>query len=354
MTKIENYGIITSISWNSNNWQDEPTDEDLAISNYGFVKENAHAHEALNFGHDIYPEEADGYYIAYSPIFNRLPSEQNARNVSIVFFISTNHQKQKMLVGCYGYPTIGKFNRTAKHRKYKTYYFGNVASEPKHIIYFDNPIEVDNEMAQQLALLPEGKKFSQRGFNYIHSDNVMNILRLAFRQNHSNKTFKKLINNLMIDVGFTEDFDTDEAARDLIKDTLPDSLKSIAALEKRMQKAIPKVKERISQYIERGKIAQDVKRLTNYKCLICEQLGENPHSFKKTDGTYYIEAHHVVPVAKKKKGSLSINNLITVCANHHRQLHHGNSKVIVNGNKRFVFEIDGREIEVMKISVETD
>jgi hypothetical protein len=86
-----------------------------------------------------------------------------------------------MLVGCYGYPLIGEFDRTAKHRKYKTYDFGNIASEPKHIIYFENSIEVDNEMANQLALLSEGEKLSQRGFNYIHSDNVINILRLAFQ-----------------------------------------------------------------------------------------------------------------------------------------------------------------------------
>jgi hypothetical protein len=112
-----------------------------------------------------------------------------------------------------------------------------VTFELKHIIYFENPNEVDNEMAQESALLPESKKFSQRGFNYI------------------------------------------------------------------------------------------------YKCLICEQLGQNLHDFKKENGTYCIEAHHVEPVANKKKGNLSISNLITVCANHHRQLHCGNSKVLVNDDK---------------------
>jgi hypothetical protein len=115
----------------------------------------------LNFGHEKYPVEADGYYIAYSPILNRLPSEENARNVSIVFFISANHDKQKMLVVCYGYPCIGNFNREAKHRKYKKYYFGNMVSQPKHIIYFENPIVVSNEIAKQSKLLPKERKLSK-------------------------------------------------------------------------------------------------------------------------------------------------------------------------------------------------
>lgn len=78
------------------------------------------------------------------------------------------------------------------------------------------------------------------------------------------------------------------------------------------------------------------------------------HIFKKKDGTFYVEAHHVEPVVKKKKGSLSINNLITVCANHHSQLRYGNSEVLVNDDKQFVFEIDGKKVKVMKISIKTD
>jgi uncharacterized protein HemX len=63
----------------------------------------------------------------------------------------------------------------------------------------------------------------------------------------------------MIDAGFIKDIEIEEAARVKIKTDLPDNLKSIAALEKRMQKTVPEVKERLSKYIERGTIAQKVK-----------------------------------------------------------------------------------------------
>lgn len=68
---IEYFGILTSMSWNSNKWAGEPTAKDIKVSNYGYVKEEAHMHESLNFGHDIYPAEEDGSYIGYSPILQK-------------------------------------------------------------------------------------------------------------------------------------------------------------------------------------------------------------------------------------------------------------------------------------------
>jgi 5-methylcytosine-specific restriction protein A len=353
MEFIENFGIITSISWNSNDWKKPSTDADRDASKYGYVQESDHTHEDLNFGHEVYPSEEDGYYIAYSPIFNRLPSAENSKNVSIVFLISTDYgdEKKRKIVGCYGHPEIGAFSREAKHKSFEKYDFGNIKSYPENIIYFKNPIEINKENSEQLKLLPEGKKISQQGFNYLHSDNVLNILRLAYQANPTDEKFVTLIKSLVANTDFLKEFNTMIESYELIEIDSADSVSEIQALEKRMKKAIPEVKERVSQYIERGTIAQKVKKLTNFKCLICEALGKSVHGFKKPNGDYYVEAHHVMPVSKLKQGSLSITNLITVCANHHRQLHYGNSLISVNDADRFVFEIDGKKIEVAKIKL---
>ena len=73
--------------------------------------------------------------------------------------------------------------------------------------------------------------------------------------------------------------------------------------------------------------------------------------FYKPNGVKYIETHHVEPVSERKKGTLGISNLITVCANHHRQLHYGNSKVLGDKYGKFKFEIDNEIIEVKKITI---
>ncbi|WP_176523383.1 HNH endonuclease [Bacillus wiedmannii] len=133
------------------------------------------------------------------------------------------------------------------------------------------------------------------------------------------------------------------------KNTNLESKVNISELENRYAEAVPEVKERVSKYIERGTIAQKYKRKTGFKCQICDVLGFNPYSFKKTNGEYYVETHHVIPVSGLQAGSLSANNLITVCANHHRQLHYGNVKLLENTHNKFVFEIETEKIEVIKL-----
>ena len=92
MEIIDNYGILTSISWNSNQWKNEPTEEDYKASKYDHVKEEKEMGETLNFGHEIYPSEEDNTYIGYTPLFNRPPSTKNGKNVEIVFLMSSDYR----------------------------------------------------------------------------------------------------------------------------------------------------------------------------------------------------------------------------------------------------------------------
>jgi len=114
----------------------------------------------------------------------------------------------------------------------------------------------------------------------------------------------------------------------------------------------PKVKEIITKKIERGNFAEKVKEHVGYKCMLCEKLynGET-HSFQKANGKTYVEVHHVIPVSKLKKGSLSVTNLITVCANHHKQLHYGNVEYEIK-DKHFIFKLDTTTIIVDKIDLD--
>lgn len=351
---IQNFGILASISWNSNDWADEPTTEDLKASKYDYVKDNAHMHESLNFGHEIYPSEVDGLYIGYTPMFNRPPALKNSKNVRIVFFTSSDYRNKnrKKIVGFYGNPIFGEwFERTAEHPKFEKYNNGNILAQPKDIIYFNNPIVIDNEKVREHKLLPIGKKISQQGFNYLNSENVYNIISIALGLNPKNKKLKKFVNSFQHNVGLIkEEIDLFDFL-DLIGDTTADTEKEIEKLEKKMQNQPPEIKQRISSFIERGAISNKVKKLTNYKCLVCEAMGENPYSFEKTNGINYVETHHVEPVSTLKKGVLGIANLITVCANHHRQLHYGKSELINETELEFEFKIDNKKLKIKKITL---
>ena len=45
--------------------------------------------------------------------------------------------------------------------------------------------------------------------------------------------------------------------------------------------------------------------------------------FLKKSGIPYVEAHHVTLVSTGQTGVLSPSNIMTLCANHHRQIHYG-------------------------------
>ncbi|WP_033957859.1 EVE domain-containing protein [Psychroserpens jangbogonensis] len=129
------------------------------------------------------------------------------------------------------------------------------------------------------------------------------------------------------------------------------SLDDIRKLENKYRQAPPRIKEIISRKIERGSISKEIKRVNNYECQICKSLNQPSKVFKKRKGEYYIETHHVIPVSELKEGSLGVMNLITVCPNHHRQLHYGNVQIVDNNESVFVFLIDNKKITIEKIKL---
>jgi predicted HNH restriction endonuclease len=120
---------------------------------------------------------------------------------------------------------------------------------------------------------------------------------------------------------------------------------TLAALQKRYLNASPEVKERVSKYIERGSVGSYVKKQVGYKCQVCSVLGRDPFGFKKKNGEFYVEAHHVMPVSELQIGSLAASNIMVVCANHHRQMHYGGINVQI-GDAAFEFLIDEQPIKI--------
>lgn len=129
------------------------------------------------------------------------------------------------------------------------------------------------------------------------------------------------------------------------------TLKQLAQLEQHYLYAAPEVREIISRRIERGAIGDLVKKANHYECQLCKALGREPVAFCKPDGQPYVEAHHVVPVAQGQVGSLSAANVISVCANHHRQLHYGGIHVQIGANQ-FLVCLPQAEIRIPRFQVD--
>ncbi len=84
---------------------------------------------------------------------------------------------------------------------------------------------------------------------------------------------------------------------------------------------------RVTRY---QKIVIMLKQKYNYKCQLCG------YSFRMDNGNNYCEAHHIKMLSKD--GSQSPENVIILCANHHRIFHYASDTSIIG---EF---IDGRRI----------
>jgi hypothetical protein len=120
---------------------------------------------------------------------------------------------------------------------------------------------------------------------------------------------------------------------------------ALAAMQDKYKNASPEVKERVSKYIERGSVGSLVKKVNGFKCQVCDALGIHPFGFKKKNGEHYVEAHHVMPVSSREVGSLAASNVMTVCPNHHRQLHYGGIDVAIQ-KATFDFEINQVSLKI--------
>ena len=143
----------------------------------------------------------------------------------------------------------------------------------------------------------------------------------------------------------------DPDALPLPKEVPADSLERLAELEAEYLNASPEVKKRTSKVIERGPIGALVKEARGHRCQLCAALGMNPLGFSKADGTPYVEAHHVMPVSRGEIGSLSSSNIMTVCPNHHRQLHYGADITVRIGATAFTITVDHRTVTIPKFDV---
>ncbi|MEY8350936.1 HNH endonuclease [Bacillus cereus] len=91
------------------------------------------------------------------------------------------------------------------------------------------------------------------------------------------------------------------------------------------------VTEVTEQRVKRSRaLANELKKLYDYKCQICDYEGEHIPLIETDNGKYYAEVHHI----RKISGWLDINeeeenldsylNVICLCAHHHKVVHYGN------------------------------
>jgi len=81
-----------------------------------------------------------------------------------------------------------------------------------------------------------------------------------------------------------------------------------------------------------------LKRVRDYRCQICGK------TIPKKNGRFYIEAAHIK--AKKEKGPETVDNLLILCPNHHKEFDYGDLKVIQHTTELIIFSLNGSEYNI--------
>lgn len=71
-----------------------------------------------------------------------------------------------------------------------------------------------------------------------------------------------------------------------------------------------------SFYVRDPEVRRQVVERANGRCEYCDALG-----FKRSDGSHFVEAHHIIHLSKQ--GPDTLDNVIALCPNHHREAHFG-------------------------------
>lgn len=84
-----------------------------------------------------------------------------------------------------------------------------------------------------------------------------------------------------------------------------------------------------------------IKCLRKFKCQLCGK------SILKRDGTYYVEAAHIDP--KRAKGKETLENILLLCPNHHKEFDLGKREIIYRDSRSLVLKINGETYKVSLI-----
>lgn len=128
---------------------------------------------------------------------------------------------------------------------------------------------------------------------------------------------------------------------------LKEILESINAVESQQLKNnifedYPNLKnEREEIIIQRIKRYQDIVLKIKNKYNNCCQFEDCGFTFKKNNGIFYSEAHHLIPLSQE--GSQNENNIVIVCPNHHRMLHYAQVEINDKENNKRLIKINGKD-----------
>jgi putative restriction endonuclease len=319
--------LLVNITWNNGSWRDNSYINPKAGHAYA---RQFPGHESLNFKFDKRDIDNDKYIHGYVQWTNNPASFENG---GLIIFYTTNTDKKKgQIIGVYGkaelveprqqYPIKGFRNDT---------YYINIKAERQFSILFPVPLFADkyktnlsHRMVPQVGYTYKDNVFAEQ----ILYDELLELLNTGILQSE----YKILVALYEIYAG--KKFKFQFLSQDEREQEELDKFYKATKTKEEILEELNNLKESDSveiivnqkTYKRDNKTIALIKILRDFKYQICGI------TIIKKDGSKYIEAAHVK--AKRQKGVESLDNIILLCPNHHKEFDLGNC-IINSHNKEF-------------------
>lgn len=112
----------------------------------------------------------------------------------------------------------------------------------------------------------------------------------------------------------------DELTRDKKDEKIEEALSNHA--KNALGKKPEQVTKQVTSFRRNRKLVDDLKQKYKNRCQICG------FTFQMSNGKYYSEAAHIIPISSGEEGVDSPDNIWILCANHHKMLDMGAMRVI--------------------------
>lgn len=337
--------IIANITWNKSGWRNIYVDPRA-----GHAYARAHpGHESLNFEFNKKGLDSKDKVFGYVQ-WTSAPVKLS--NQIVIFFYSRNLEAQRgEIVGAYGDAEILNPPIKTKWKGFeKNELTSDISADKRLSLLFDIPLNA-NRYARGGRLVP------QVGFTYIESARAKQIvvdeLKALEISGVRRDVFEKLTGLFEFISGEkypdprplgnsdSDEREQEQLARDMEHDISLDAAKRAQMIEE-LKSLTDRSPERVEykgrSYRRDNKTIAQLKVLRNFKCQIC---GNN---IRRKDGTFYVEAAHIVP--KREKGAEKPSNILILCPNHHKEFDLGSKNILEQNESKILIVLNGQRQEI--------
>lgn len=323
--------LLVNITWNPTGWRNTYINPKAG---HKYAQNNV-GHESLNFRFD--KKGIDNNKSVYGFVqWNNAPV--SFENGGLIIFYTRNTELNRgQIVGVYGNAEIFRESLKFKYPGFKhNIYSPNIKGEKKMSILFPIPLSADNYKSNRSK-----RMVGQNGFAY--KDKVFAERILLDELNEMSKSgilesdFYKLVSiyEHYIGKGYKSKYITfDEKEQEELIDYYKKKSKKQLLVELKQIQDTDNEEIIINHkgYRRDNKTIAQIKILRDFKCQLCG------YRIQKKNGEYYIEAAHIL--AKHKKGRETLDNILLLCPNHHKEFDFGLLSIKKHTNKYIEFHLN--------------